>query len=78
MKKLTPKQLEELDALREINDELNGPSAMMRFHWYGLYRPLVQQGLVTWGDPPKGFSRRWFAGTTITNKGRVALVAREA
>lgn len=72
-RKLTAEELEELDALAQINDVLKGPSFIMRNHWHSLYQPLVRRGFVKWGPPPKGFNPRKFAGTTITDAGRAAL-----
>jgi hypothetical protein len=33
----------------------------------------VRKGLVAWGDPPKGFTKKRFAGIEITEKGRALL-----
>lgn len=72
--KLTPEHLEELDALKETNEALNGPSFIARHHWHESdYRLLVRRGLVQWGDPPSGFDKRRFAGTLITPAGLSAL-----
>lgn len=70
---LTEEQLEELRALAAVNFYTQGPSFMMRSHWRGLYQPLVQRGLVAWGDPPEGFDKRQFAGTMVTEAGRAIL-----
>ena len=70
---LTQEDKEELRALMEVNDAIKGPSFLMRSHWRGRYRKLVCGGLVLWGDPPEGFDRKKFAGTTITAKGREAI-----
>jgi hypothetical protein len=66
-------EIAEIAALRRANDRLGGPSFVRRFHWQITYRRLVRRGLVAWGAPPAGFDRRRWAGTTITNAGRVLL-----
>ena len=71
--KLSEAQREELFALKETNDVV-GRSFLMRRHWHvSGYRTLVRRGLVSWGDPPKGFNKRMFAGVEITPAGRAAL-----
>lgn len=71
---LTTEQITELDALQETNAALGGPSFLLRFYYDDpIIGPLIQHGYIKWGDPPKGFSKRHFAGTTITNKGRSLL-----
>lgn len=75
-RKLSAADFEELDALREMNDAVKGPSFLMRKHWHETgYRRFARAGLVKWGDPPKGFTRKIFAGVTITDAGRAALAA---
>ncbi len=71
--KLTKKEREELSALAHINDVLKGPSFMWRPNWHGMYKRLVRGGYVHWGDPPAGFDKRDFAGTTVTKKGRAEI-----
>lgn len=70
---LSPEDIEELSALKKMNDITGGPSFLMRSHWKDRYGRLVRWGLVIWGDPPEGFDRRKFAGTTITEAGREAV-----
>ena len=71
-------EIEELRALAWMNDTLKGPSFVLRLHWrLSGYATMVRRGLVAWGDPPEGFDRRKFAGTTITQKGRDYLAALE-
>jgi hypothetical protein len=75
MGKLSNEDLAELHAVREVNDATGGkPAFIMRHHWHESgYARLVRRGLIQWGDPPQGFDRRRFAGTTITDEGRKAL-----
>lgn len=68
-KPLTPDQLDELSALAHVNKVLGRKSFIMRVRWRDGYATLARRGLVRWGSPPKGFSRRLFAGTRITAKG---------
>ena len=75
--RLTAYDLEELDALRWMNDTLKGPSFQWRGNWHNGYARLVRRGLVSWGNPPAGFTKCRFAGTTITDKGRRVLEASE-
>ena len=66
--------IEELAALKYVNDTVGGPSFIAKIHWeQSGYKYLVEAGFVKWGDPPKGFGAERFAGTTITKKGREAL-----
>lgn len=75
---LTNTEREELYALREVNDVTKRPSFIMRFHWHESgYASLVRRGLVKWGNPPKGFDKRKFAGTRITKAGRAILALTE-
>lgn len=68
---LTDEERAELSALAHVNDIMKGPSFLLRGHWrWSGYGRFVRNGLVLWGDPPDGFDRRQFAGTTITDKGR--------
>ena len=72
--KLSEGQIAELEALRQNNDALKGPSFIMRFHWRESgYCTLVRRGLVKWGAPPAGFDPKRFAGTEITEAGCKAL-----
>lgn len=74
----TEAQLDELDALREVNDVLHGPGFLCRSYYRDpVIGPLVRHGLIAWGAPPAGLEPRRFAGTTITDAGRTALAARE-
>ncbi len=74
---LSTEDQEELRALARVNDITKGPSFIMRTHWRTQYQRLVQKGLVIWGDPPAGFDRNRFAGTTITPLGRAAIAGCE-
>ena len=73
---LTDEQRDELQALRKTNDELGHASFSHRSQ-LGFYRPLIDAGLVEWGDPPLTFDPRTFAGATITAKGRDVLDAQK-
>ena len=70
---LTTDEICELDALDSINRVLRRDSFIARHYWREGYSRLVRLGLVIWRDPPKGFSRRRFAGIRITAKGRRAI-----
>lgn len=76
MSRLTAEDIDELEALSEMNRATGKPSFVLRRHWHeSNYRSLVQQGLVEWGDPPEGFSWRRWAGATITVLGSLTLAA---
>jgi hypothetical protein len=73
---LSISDIDELDALARANKALNGPSFIMRHHWRESgYHRLVRQGLVIWGDPPEGFTKKRFAGTQITAFGAFCLAS---
>jgi len=71
---VSDEDFEELMALAKTNEVMIGPSFMSRSNWRGQYQRLVARGLVEWGSPPPGFDPKLFAGTTITAKGRRAVL----
>ena len=73
MANLSAEQLEELGALKRVNDALGHRSFIMRNHWRNGYAALVRGGYVRWCDPPPGFDKKRFAGIIILPKGRRAL-----
>lgn len=75
---LTSDQLIELVSLHETSKAIDGRTIFMsKTHFEGLYDALFGHGLVTWGRPPKGFSRTRFAGTKITKRGIKYLASHE-
>lgn len=75
MTNLSAEDRDELEALAWMNDTFKGPSFQWRGNWRNGYASLVRRGLVTWGDPPRGFDKRRFAGAAVTAKGRAAIAA---
>jgi hypothetical protein len=73
MMELSENQIAELSSLAETNKDVGGPTFMGRHHWRGFYDGLVRAGLVSWGDPPQGFGRKYFAGAEVTEKGKKYL-----
>ena len=65
--------LAELAATAKTNATIKGPSFMVRGH-YKTLAPLVRRGLMTWGDPPGGFTKARFAGVEVTDAG-LSLIA---
>jgi hypothetical protein len=68
-KRITYFQYQELSALKGFNDAIGGPSHIHTSQWRGLYQSLVRLGLVIWESPPVGFSKRRFAGATVSELG---------
>lgn len=58
----------ELEAVAETNCAIKGATFIGKAH-FESYRPLIAAGLIEWGPAPGNFSKRVFAGVTITPKG---------
>lgn len=71
--KLTDEERDELAALARFNAALRGPIFTDRSNWHGALGRLARRKLLTWGNPPSGFTKSKFAGIEITPAGRAAL-----
>jgi hypothetical protein len=74
--RITARQREELEAIRELENDLGQPPHL----WAGLaesnptIKSLIRRGLIHWNTPKRG--SRWgnrFRAASLTNRGRQAI-----